>query len=123
MPATVEDFVDRYVRLRDKKADLKKRHAEELAPLDEAMSRIEGLLMGQLNTVGADSIRTPHGTVYKQSWSSARVADWQQVLDYAIEHERLDLFERRVSKTVVDEIGHVPGVEVDRGVKVNIRRS
>ena len=47
----------------------------------------------------------------------------QAVLDWAVANERWDLFERRVAKSVVEEIGAVPGVEIERGVRVNVRRS
>ena len=44
------------------------------------------------------------------------------MLDFAVENGRFDLFERRVAKSVVEEIGNVPGIEIERGVRVNVRR-
>jgi hypothetical protein len=116
-------LVEKYVALRDRKKEMQERHKEELKPFEAAMESLENLLMKQLNESGADSLKTPSGTCYKQKWTAARVADWQKVLDYAMENGRLDLFERRVNKSVVEEIGAVPGVEMDFGIKVNIRRS
>lgn len=51
------------------------------------------------------------------------MTDWQAVLDWAVANERWDLFQRRVAQSVVEEIGAVPGVEIERGVRVNVRRS
>lgn len=124
---TMEEIVGLYVRARDRIKEIEKvRKAEldeELAPWREAMDKAEGMMMTMLNTSGADSMKTSQGTAYKSPWTKAVVRDWQQVLDYAVENERFDLFERRVAKTVVEEIGSVPGVEIERGVRVNVRRS
>ena len=118
----IDNLVETYVQLRDAKDDLKKQHSEALKPYDEGMDIIEGKLLSEMQRTGADSFKTKHGTAYKTAWTTARVADWSAVLDYAITNERFDLFERRVNKTVVAEIGEVPGVAVDTGIKVNIRR-
>lgn len=119
----INDYVATYVKLRDEIKEIEKRHKEELRPYREGLETIEGLLMKALHEAGADSMKTPSGTAYKQAWSSAKVQDWQRVLDYAVENERFDLFERRVSKAVAEEIGEVPGLVFERGVKVNVRRS
>ena len=119
---TPEELIKKYVALRDRKAEVAARHKEELAPFATAMDAIEVKLMTVLQQQSATSLKTAAGTAYKQGWTSARVQDWQAVLDYAVENERFDLFERRVSKAVVEEIGTVPGVDVERGFKVNIRR-
>ena len=119
----MDDVVAKYVSLRDKKKETVERHKTELKPFDDALDALEGIMGKHLNEVGADSIKTPHGTFYRQTRVTARVADWAKVLDFAVENERYDLFERRVNKAVVEEIGAVPGVEVDTMVVVNVRRS
>lgn len=119
----MEDVVAKYVALRDRKKETKDRHAAELKPFDDALEALEGIMGKHLNEVGADSVKTPEGTFYRQTRVNARVADWSKVLDFAVENGRYDLFERRVNKAVVEEIGAVPGVEVDTTVVVNVRRS
>lgn len=118
----IEDLVRTYVGLRDRKDELKKQHAAELAPLDEGMDQLEGLLLQEMKKANVDSFKTKAGTAYQSKWTRASVQDWSLVLDYAITNQRFDLFERRVNKSIVEEIGTVPGVAVDAGIKVNIRR-
>ena len=118
-----EDLIATYVSLRDRIAEIKKDQAAHLKPFTDGLADLEGLLGEKLEETGADSLKTKAGTVFKSSWSSAKVTDWAEVLDYAIEHERFDLFERRVSKTIVEEIGAVPGVTVERGTRVSVRRA
>lgn len=120
---TMDALVEKYVRVRDRKKQIVEQQKEDLRPYDDALSQLETRIMHLLNQMEVESVKTKHGTAYKQGWTTARVADWQQVLDYAVENERFDLFERRVNKTIVTEIGHVPGVEIDTGVRINIRRS
>lgn len=120
---TTEDIVAAYVALRDKIAADKKAMEEALKPLQDGLESLEGLLLKELEKAGADSIKTKAGTAYKASWSSARVVDWSQTLDFIRESERFDLLERRVSKAVVEELGDVPGVAVERGTRVNVRRA
>lgn len=118
-----EELVAAYVEMRDAKDALKREQADALKPFDSMLDRLEGELLRALVAAGGESIKTPAGTAYKSRWTKARVADWSAVVDYAVQNQRFDLFERRVSKAIVEEIGQVPGVEVDSGISVNVRRS
>lgn len=119
----IDAIVSSYVALRDQKAEIAERHKAEIAPYNQGLSDLEGLLMGALDKAGLQSAKTPHGTAYKNTVSSAKVIDWSTVLDFIIAEERFDLLEKRVNKTVVEEIGDVPGVSVDKVLKINVRRS
>ena len=120
---TMEELVGLYVSTRDRIKAIEAEHKEQLAPYRQALDRVESLIMTMLNSAGADSMKTAAGTAYKAPWTKASVQDWQKVLDFAVENSRFDLFERRVAKSVVEEIGDVPGIEIERGVRVNVRRS
>lgn len=119
----VERLIEAYVTLREQKKALSDRHKQELEPFDMKMERIEMALQKKLHDVGVDSFKTKAGTAYTSTTVSAKVADWEKVLDFAVENERFDLFERRVNKTVVQEIGAVPGVEIEMIKSVNIRKA
>jgi len=123
MSKELEGLIEAYVKVRDGIKEIKERHKQELAPWEQGLAEAEGALMTLLNTYGAESMRTNAGTAFKAQWTKATVTDWQAVLDWAVANERWDLFERRVAKSVVEEIGAVPGVEIERGVRVNVRRS
>jgi NADP-dependent 3-hydroxy acid dehydrogenase YdfG len=120
---TMEELVGLYVSTRDKIKAIEAEHKEQLAPYRQGLDDVERLIMTMLNAAGADSMKTAAGTAYKAPWTKASIQDWQKVIDYAVENGRFDLFERRVAKTVVEEIGDVPGIEIERGVRVNVRRS
>lgn len=119
---TMEELIEVYVKTRDAKKRIEERHRRELAEPNEMLEETERLIMTLLNAAGADSMKTTAGTAYKSPWTKANIQDWQKVLDFAVENGRFDLFERRVAKSVVEEIGNVPGIEIERGVRVNVRR-
>lgn len=128
MTDTIEDQVDKYLRLRDIKAKLKVKHTTELEPIEAALKAIEGALLTQFQATGTESVRTKAGTAYKSTRTSATVADWEQTLDYIKSHEMWDLLERRVSKNAVEEFKEEyndlpPGINWREEVSINVRRS
>lgn len=125
----IDEIAEKTLKVRDKIAEIKERHKNELAPYNEALERMENLLLAQLNQLGASSIKTAHGTVYKSSRTSSPVADWPLFLDYIRKHEEWDLLERRASKSAVEQFKSLhedelpPGVDWREEITVNIRRS
>ena len=123
----------KYIELRDRRAALKKQYEDTDHQLVRLMEGIEGALKQEMHRINARSVNTNHGTVYIGYQESARVADWDSLLDHIQTTERWDLLERRVSKSVVKELmtetrdgGYVnpppPGVDFTRIEKVFIRR-
>lgn len=125
---TVDSVIENYVRLRDKKKAVEDRHKQELAPFRETMDQLEAWLLEALNQAGLDSMKSPHGTAFKSTKSSAVVRDWQATLDYIRRNEAWDLLEARVAKTtaigIIKETNQpIPGVETSFEVCVNVRRA
>lgn len=125
--ATIQEVVSAYIKLRDQKTAVKTRHSEELAPINSKMYRLESWLLNQLNSSGSESVRTDAGTVYKSVRTSAKVEDWDVVLDYILANNLTHMLEKRVSKAAVEEFVEAqgeapPGVSINREVCVNIRR-
>lgn len=129
MPSmTPNDMIDAYVKLRDKKQDIEKRHKAELAPLNEMMGSLEAYLLENMRVAGLSSLRGTAGTAYKTLKTSARVVDWPLTLDFILKNQMYDLLEHRVSKLVVQSIMEetkqaVPGVETSQEDSVNVRRA
>jgi len=124
---TVDEVVKGYIKLRDKKNDLKKDQAEELRPINEKMGLLENWLLRDLQTRKVESQKTAEGTAFISTVSAATVKDRDAFFKYVIENEQWDLLENRVSKTVVrdhlEDTGEVvPGVNYQETVVVRIRR-
>jgi hypothetical protein len=100
---TLTDIAERYVALRDKKAQMDAEHKKKMEAINTAMNRCEAYLLATLNGMGVESVRTKGGTVSIQTATSATVADWPMVLDFIKQHELWAMLEKRVAKTVVAE--------------------
>jgi hypothetical protein len=127
MSNQLDKFVAAYIKLRDAKAALAAKYKEQLVPIETAMGKIEAALLQTLNSQGAQSVKTPEGTVYKTSRTSATASEWDTFLAWVRENEHWNFLERRVSKTAVEEYRTEfqdipPGISVREEVTVNIRR-
>jgi hypothetical protein len=128
MEYTLDDLVQKYVECRDKKAALKAEYEEKASKFDAVMDKIETTLLKNFEANGTESIRTPHGTAYKSTRTTATVADWDIALDFIRENEAWEMLERRVNKKAVEE--HInehevppPGVNIRQETTINIRRT
>jgi multidrug efflux pump subunit AcrB len=124
----IEDLIDRYVKLRDRKAVMKAEYEASIAKIDEAMTKVENYILGHLNTNGIDSVGSPAGTAFKQTMTSATVRDWDELLPYIKSHEAWNLLDHRVNKTAVVEFKEAnndlpPGVNWREETVVRIRRA
>lgn len=123
----VDEVVRGYIKLRDKKQEMKREQAEALRPINEKMTLLENWLMRDLQERGVESQRTAAGTAFMSTVSAARVKDRDALFEFIIKNEMWDLLENRVSKSVVsdylEETGEViPGVDYQVTKVVRIRR-
>ena len=121
--SNIEELVGSYVALRDRIAAVKERHKAELRPMEVVLDDLGGHLLLYLQDSKLESVRTAKGTAYKTSFASAKVQDWDATLEFIKAGGHWDLLPRSVNKTIVEEMGSVPGVVMERGVKVGIRRA
>lgn len=126
--ANVETIVAAYIQVRDQKAELKAKQAEEIKRFDEALDKLEGMALAALQQAGAESLRTSAGTVYQSTRTSATVADKSAFMDYVKDNGAYDLLDVRANKTAVEDFlsqhqDTPPGVVIRREVTVGFRRA
>ena len=124
---TPDKMVEVYIGLRDKVAEIKERHKDELARPTLAMAKLEGMMLELLNTSNLQSMSAKAGTFYKTTMTSCSVTEWHKTLDWIREHDVWELLEARVSKTaaasILKETGECPpGVHITTAYDVNVRR-
>lgn len=124
----VDELVDRYVRLRDKKTQLEAAHKKTLEPLNTAMDFLENMILQRLNEQGVESARTAAGTAYKHRVTSVTVADKQAFQNWLHETGQWELADIRAAKTNVTEyrVTHddvPPGLNYKEVMTVGIRRA
>jgi len=99
---TPQEKIAAYVRLRDQKEAIEKRHKEELAPIREWLEKIEVSLFRDLESVGADSMKTEGGTAFFSTRVSVTTADRGAFFDFVRDNGEWDLLEARPSKAAVE---------------------
>lgn len=124
---TVDEVVKGYIKLRDKKNQMKKDQAEEVRPINEKMTLLENWLLRDLQTRKVESQKTAEGTAFISTMAAATVKDRDAFFDFVREKGMWDLLENRCSKSVVrdylEETGEVvPGVNYQETQVVRIRR-
>lgn len=124
---TVDEVVKGYIKLRDRKNQMKKDQVEEVRPITEKMTLLENWLLRDLQTRGVQSQKTAEGTAFVSTVSAATVKDRDALFKFVKDNDMYDLLENRVSKSVVadylEETGEVvPGVNYQQTQVVRIRR-
>lgn len=123
-----ETRVAQYVKLRDKIKEIQDRHKEELAPFKELLEKLNSVLLGHLNTVGADNVGTGAGTVYRTTKKSASIADMSAFWDYVTSQGDFDMVDKKANATAVEEYiaehgAPPPGVNWNCVDVVGVRRA
>lgn len=124
----IEQLIDRYIQIRDRKAQLKAKYDGEVEALDEGLKKIENVLLSKLNELGVDSFgKKETGLAFKSTVTSATVADWDSFLGYIKENDAWHMLDHRANKTAVAEFRAAnddipPGINWREETVVRVRR-
>jgi hypothetical protein len=130
MSLTADVVIGKYIALRDKRSELKKAYTEADAPFLAAMEKCEVWLLQQCNAMGVDNLAVKGiGTAIKGKDMKVAGKDWIAFNAWARENDEMDMFERRIARTVLtsymkDHEGAVPpGLDVIYEQVVTVRRA
>lgn len=124
----IEQFIDRYIKLRDKKAEMKAAFDISVGKIDEAMQKVENVILEHLNNTGTNSVGSDSGTAFKQQMTSATVGDRDAFINYVRTNDAYTLLDVRANKTAITEFKEAnndlpPGVVWREETVVRIRRA
>lgn len=88
-----------YRRIRDKKSELQTKFDTEMAALDEQLGILSSSMKDHMVEAGVTSVRTTEGTIILSAKTRYTVSDWDAFKTFVVEHDALDLFEKRVAQT------------------------
>jgi hypothetical protein len=117
-----------YVKIRDKRSELKKQYEAEDLKLTTQLETIEGFLLETLQALGVESARTKYGTVIKSLAVKPSCEDWTAFYAWIAENDAFDALEKRVKKSFVTEYMESnsdelpPGITVLKEWVVSVRR-
>jgi uncharacterized protein YycO len=124
----IDQIVEKYIALRDQKAQFKAEYEAKVAEIEQALDRIERHLLEKMQEQGLKSMPTAAGTAYIQHRTAATVADWDSLLGFIRQNEAWTMLEKRVSKSAVEEYKAAndempPGINWNESIVVNVKRS
>ena len=127
MSETFEIRVGQFVALRDKIKEVKERHEKELEPYVGLQEDLNGWLMGHLDKIGAQNVKTSSGTVFTSTRYNASLRDPKAFMDYVITNGAYDLLDRKANTTAVkkfieDNKSEPPGCALSAVRLLNVRR-
>jgi hypothetical protein len=127
-PDKIEECVEQYVKLRDAISKADENHKIKTSGAREYLELLGGAMRDKLTDIGADSAKTPAGTVYKTIKKSATVADGSVFRKYVVDNAAFDLVDMRANAPAVSEYvsqnGGIapPGLNYSTRVEVGVRR-
>jgi hypothetical protein len=133
MAIDAEKLVKVFIKMRDKRSELKRAFEAEDAAIKAKQEKIEAVLLDHLNKNKQDSARTAAGTFYRQKKTVPSASDWEAFYAWIKENDAFDALERRIKATFITDYmeEHAddpdnnlpPGVSVFTRYDVRVRKS
>jgi hypothetical protein len=96
---TADKLVSVYLKLRNRRSQILAAFEAEDNELKAQQDMISDKLLEMCKEVGADSLRTAHGTVSKTVKTRYWTNDWGSMYDFIKEHDAMHLMEQRIHQT------------------------
>lgn len=123
---TAEKVIKAYLKTRDKRDEMRRRHKEELKPINEQLEKLGAWLHRKLLHDNLQNIRSKDGTAFLKEEVKVTVEDWDLAVGFIKANNAFDLLERRISKSAYEDYERegitVPGVKVSREKEVHVQR-
>ena len=132
--AVVEDIsldkiTEVYIKMRDKRSDLKHKFDSEDGAIQEEMKLLEEQMLDVCKRMSAESIRTKVGTIIRSIKTRYWTNDWDSMRTFIKDNDAFDLLEKRLHQTnmrqyLEENPDLLPiGLNVDREFTVVVRRA
>jgi hypothetical protein len=126
---TLEKLTRIYIKMREKKAELTQELEAQISELDDKMKTVKTGILDHMKEIGAESLRTDAGTVYRTVRTTYSTNDWDSMNKFILEHSVPELLEKRIHQTnmkaFLEEHPDVlpPGLNANMEYSVTIKRS
>ena len=110
-----------YIKMRDKRKELLAKYEEEDKKIEAQMILVEEELLKLCKTIGADSIKTQAGTVFRSVRTRYETTDWENMYNFILEHNIPQVLERRISTTNMKQFLDENPTLMPIGMNVNNR--
>ena len=117
-----------YIKMRDKRKELLAEFEAEDIRIETQMDMVAEELLKLCKDIGADSIKTQAGTVFRSVRTRYETTDWESMYNFILEHDIPQVLERRISTTNMKQfLDENPtlmpvGMNVNNKYTVTVRR-
>jgi len=117
-----------YIKIRDKRAELKAAFEEQDTALEAQINTIKSELLDYCKSQNIDSVRTQAGTFYRTIKTRYWTNDWDSMNKFILEHEVPQFYEKRLNQTVMKQFLEEnpdvlpPGLNVDSEYVITVRK-
>lgn len=118
-----------YIKMRDKKAELTKELDAKISKVDEDMRTVKTAILDYMKEIGAESLRTEAGLVYRTVKTKYATSDWESMNKFILEHGVPDLLVKAINQSnmaaFLEEHPDLlpPGLNANSEYSVTIKRS
>lgn len=122
------ELAKEYIRLRDKRAELKAAYDVRDKKLEERMDELTAQMLVLCEDTQATSIRTDYGTIIQRVESSFSTTNWDALYDVINEHGAPWLLWKRINNTAMKEFlaenpeVYPPGLNMENKRTIMVRR-
>ena len=125
----LDELVKIYLTIRNEREKLKSGWEVKDGELEQEMKVLEQSMLTVCNDTNASSIRTESGTVIRSLKERFTTNDWDNFKKFVLDHEAIDLLERRIHQGNFKEFmaehqgeGLPPGVNVMKEFTIVVRK-
>jgi hypothetical protein len=125
---TPEVLTKTYIKIRDKRAELKAEFEQKDEVLEMQLNTIKSELLEYCKTQGVDSVRTQAGLFYRGIKTRYWTNDWDSMNRFILEHGIPEFYEKRLNQTSVKQFLEEnpdvlpPGLNVDSEYVITVRK-
>jgi hypothetical protein len=123
-----EKFTKVYLKIREKRAELKAQFEQEDSKLEAQLNAIKSALLDYCKKQGVDSVRTQAGLFYRGIKTRYWTNDWDSMNRFILEHGVPEFYEKRLNQTSVKQFLEEnpdvlpPGLNVDSEYVITVRK-
>lgn len=128
-PVGLDTLAAVYLKMRDARDTVRREAEAKEKEIAEQMQVVEQQMLDACRALGADSIRTPHGTIIRSVKSRYWTNDWDSMYQFIKNHDAYGLLEKRLHQTHMKEFleenpsTYPVGLNVENSYTVVVRRS
>jgi hypothetical protein len=125
----LEKWTRIYIKMREKKAEVTHELEEKIAKIEEDMKVIKTAILDHMKEIGAESLKTNAGVVYRTVRTTYSTSDWESMGKFILEHGVPELLEKRLHQTnmkaFLEDYPELlpPGLNANMEYSVTIKRS